>query len=423
MLRSIAVAALLLLALLWSMSAHATIGNTSITIDDIDQNASVANIAATTAITTSANITVTTIEDEINTDGDCSLREALQAAFNDAPEDACPPGSGADTIFVPANEYQLVLGQLHLTGTVTLRGSTIESTVLSGGSVSRVLYIEPDANVELWHLSIIDGDPGGAYCGDGVSAAGGGILNHGTTLIAHSTIYNNIAGSRYCVYSAVNGEAGGGIYNAGTITIVNSTISGNTGGRGSNDMVRDFVACGTGGEGGGIANSGSLTLQNSTVASNNTGDVITFGFPCKYIGKVGGVYNTGSARIENSIIAENEGSACAGAYKAIGNNLVWRASGCEITGNFFHSRARLDILRDNGGATNTHALTADSPAIDAGDCTGSNGITITVDQRGAARPQGDGCDIGAYESPYTSTFEIQELNLPLIGGKHASQQP
>jgi hypothetical protein len=48
----------------------------------------------------------------------------------------------------------------------------------------------------------------------------------------------------------------------------------------------------------------------------------------------------------------------------------------------------------NGGPTKTHALVKGSPAIDAApvdsDCP-------AVDQRGVARPQGAGCDIGAFE--------------------------
>jgi len=44
-----------------------------------------------------AAITVTTTADELNTDGDCSLREAVAAANDDIGVDACTPGSGADT--------------------------------------------------------------------------------------------------------------------------------------------------------------------------------------------------------------------------------------------------------------------------------------------------------------------------------------
>ena len=52
-------------------------------------------------------------------------------------------------------------------------------------------------------------------------------------------------------------------------------------------------------------------------------------------------------------------------------------------------------LANNGGLTQTHALLCGSPAIDAGD---PNNIVAT-DQRGIARPQGSGVDIGAFELP------------------------
>src|SRR5437867_7034569 len=43
-------------------------------------------------------ITVNTLADELNTDGDCSLREAIQAANTDTPVDAYLAGLGADII-------------------------------------------------------------------------------------------------------------------------------------------------------------------------------------------------------------------------------------------------------------------------------------------------------------------------------------
>ena len=60
----------------------------------------------------------------------------------------------------------------------------------------------------------------------------------------------------------------------------------------------------------------------------------------------------------------------------------------------------LGPLQNNGGTTETHALLLGSPAIDhipVADCTDLDGVPITTDQRGVARPQGAGCDIGAYE--------------------------
>src|SRR5262245_22662498 len=50
----------------------------------------------------SAAITVNTSDDELNNDGDCSLREAIQAANGNLAVDTCGAGSGDDTITLPA---------------------------------------------------------------------------------------------------------------------------------------------------------------------------------------------------------------------------------------------------------------------------------------------------------------------------------
>ena len=52
-------------------------------------------------------------------------------------------------------------------------------------------------------------------------------------------------------------------------------------------------------------------------------------------------------------------------------------------------------LADNGGFTETIALKTGSSAIDSG---GVNQTCPNTDQRGVTRPQGAGCDIGAYEA-------------------------
>ena len=52
-------------------------------------------------------ISVTTTDDELNADGDCSLREAIQAANTNQTVDACPTGSGADSILLPTGDYSL----------------------------------------------------------------------------------------------------------------------------------------------------------------------------------------------------------------------------------------------------------------------------------------------------------------------------
>jgi CSLREA domain-containing protein len=55
-------------------------------------------------------ITVTTTNDELNTDGDCSLREAIEAANTDSTVSGCPAGNGTDTIVLPSGTYKLTTG-------------------------------------------------------------------------------------------------------------------------------------------------------------------------------------------------------------------------------------------------------------------------------------------------------------------------
>jgi Ca2+-binding RTX toxin-like protein len=66
----------------------------------------------------------------------------------------------------------------------------------------------------------------------------------------------------------------------------------------------------------------------------------------------------------------------------------------------------LGSLADYGGPTSTHALLTGSPAID-----GVTGTCEIADQRGVPRPQGTGCDIGAYELALCSGEAVNRLAL------------
>jgi hypothetical protein len=66
----------------------------------------------------------------------------------------------------------------------------------------------------------------------------------------------------------------------------------------------------------------------------------------------------------------------------------------------------LDVLADNGGPTQTHALLPSSFAID----TAQFLPCPETDQRGVERPQGAACDIGAYES------ELIQVDLDIKPG-------
>ncbi|HKJ71482.1 MAG TPA: CSLREA domain-containing protein, partial [Gammaproteobacteria bacterium] len=59
------------------------------------------------AVAGANGITVSETADELNSDGDCSLREAVRAANTDSAVDNCNNGTGAVIILVPAGTYQL----------------------------------------------------------------------------------------------------------------------------------------------------------------------------------------------------------------------------------------------------------------------------------------------------------------------------
>ena len=61
---------------------------------------------------------------------------------------------------------------------------------------------------------------------------------------------------------------------------------------------------------------------------------------------------------------------------------------------------KLDELSDNGGETQTHALQANCPVLNAGrpsGCLGFGNLQLNEDQRGELRPADGDCDMGAYE--------------------------
>jgi hypothetical protein len=87
-----------------------------------------------------------------------------------------------------------------------------------------------------------------------------------------------------------------------------------------------------------------------------------------------------------------------GTLTSKGGNVESQGDTCRFTGvsdqvNVTADELALDVLANDSGPTATHALLPGSVAIDAAilsDCP-------ATDQRGVPRPQGAGCDAGAYE--------------------------
>ncbi len=208
----------------------------------------------------------------------------------------------------------------------------------------------------------------------GDTTGGGGIANHGSMIVRDSVITANTTGGQAL--------GAGGIRNSGAgafLTVINSTISDNR-----ND----------GSVGGGISTKeegATTTLINSTV----TGNRASF--------SAGGGISTregATTNLINTIVAGNDNLDCQQGLVSVppvsgGHNLDSDGScGLSGPGDLSGVDPLLGELADNGGPTLTHALLAGSPAIDAGD----DAECPVADQRGAPRPSGGGCDIGAYEA-------------------------
>lgn len=89
-----------------------------------------------------ATIHVNTTDDELNGDGDCSLREAIQSSDNNTAVDGCEQGVGLDTVILPAGTYTLTLGELTVSTELTLQGESAATTTIDANDSSRVLHVD-----------------------------------------------------------------------------------------------------------------------------------------------------------------------------------------------------------------------------------------------------------------------------------------
>jgi hypothetical protein len=229
---------------------------------------------------------------------------------------------------------------------------------------------------------------------------GGGIFVAGTLNLTNSTISGNVAtccggglkvslgatatvtGSTFSGNQATGGGArGAGILTQGTLTLTNSTISGNS--------------SPAGGSGGGLlALGGTTTLLNVTIASN-TGNAGT-GANLDIFG-AGVMVSAKNTIIANPTSGLNCRIAGGGVLTSNGSNLD-SSNACGFNpalGDLINTDPQLGALASNGSPTQTRALLAGSPAINA--VTAGNCPPPSVDQRGVTRPQGSACDIGAFE--------------------------
>ena len=340
--------------------------------------------------------------------GACSLRAAVQEANALTGPDTIQLGAATYVLSGAAGDDVALSGDLDITGDLTLTGAGTASTIIDGGGVDRVLDIDPSGagvSVTISNLTVRGGNAAGQ--------AGGGIRNLGTLSLSNVTLAANSSG--------VNG---GGLLNLGTLTLTNTTVSGNTAGTDGGGIynsggvtltitastVSGNSANSAGSNGGGIFNASAATLTNVTVSGNSAnsggGGVFNSGGTATLVNVTlgdntatagGGISNVaGTTTLTNTLITGSTGGNCSGTITSGGSNLD-SGSTCAFAGagDLSNQDPLLGVLANNGGATQTRALSAGSPAIDAG----SNAACPATDQRGAARPfpAAGNCDIGAFE--------------------------
>jgi CSLREA domain-containing protein len=359
-------------------------------------------------VVSGATFTVTKESDDDGpcTPDDCALREAILAA------NALP---GADTVLVPSGTYPLTLtgpvpenqgftGDLDITDDLELLGDTDQPPLIIGDGTDRVIDILLSA-VELSHLVITGGF---------ATSSGGGVRAGGALTLRDSEIVGNSTsifggGLSFCCGSATivgttfeNNTAqidGGGIINlvvsSGERTqLINSTVVGNSAPIGGGVM---------------IVSVGSFDLINSTIADNTS--VPGFGSGVALDG-------ANSVRFSNTLLSNN---TCGGFFPipqmTNGHNMEGPSSTCFPPGTDQTGVTDLGLgpLDDHGGPTRTMPLLPGSPALDSAlltDCP-------MADQRGVGRPQGVGCDVGAFEREVVPVVEVPALGasqLLLLAG-------
>ena len=298
-------------------------------------------------------------------------------------------------------------GTIFNQGNLTLTDVTIQGAQADQAGFAAGIYNDTGAIFDLSNSQIELGNNNGIY-----NLGTGSIYRtelSNNSAITGGAIYNGSSGQLTVLESAITnnraGDKGAGIFNSGAITVTRSLISSNeaTSGSGSGMYTEGATArvinsTITGNSsiptGAGIYADGPLNINNSTLFGNFSKSGAT---------ELG--INTGAVVIvKNSIIANPDNELdtvdCEGVISTYTHLIISDVAlgACEVGDGVNGSRIGVDPqlkgLAYNGGFTQNLEPDEESPAIDAGD----NGSCEAGDQRGASRPGGTTCDIGAVET-------------------------
>jgi CSLREA domain-containing protein len=317
----------------------------------------------------------------------CSLREAILLANSDP---------GATTIgFTGDLAIALIATLPKVTAPLTI--DALGHTVVVDGR-GKLGILQSSADLQLIGLQLqsgkaaqgaaVDASAGKLvatrvrFVSNSATQSGGAVRAVGSAIFDRCVFDNNLAQGK-------DPEHGGGaVFVQGPFDVSECTFAGNgavsSGGAilasvGSSGKVRRSAAFGNNANTGGAIRSSGVIAVNSTFSGNFAAD------------SGGAIYDDGQSKVVHCTFVGNTALASpevGGNGAVVTNSLVVASAGDSGTSS----------LGAWGGSTPTVALAASATALDAADDAACADPDVQgIDQRGVARPQGDHCDLGAYE--------------------------
>jgi CSLREA domain-containing protein len=358
-------------------------------------------------------------------DGACSLRAALQEAN---------VLTGSHVITLPAGVYTLTIpgplggGSLEIvSGPITINGAGAATTIIEANQIDHI--IDHIFNIAFGALTLNDVTAQNSFdsCFSStnhfgltlnrvvVQGCGGSAISasplpfSGSLAVMDSTITRSVGGLRLgaginatITGSTISDNLGGGIHAVSEfglstfVTVANSTIAHNKGPALSLITLEVFHGA------------AEAALINATIADNVEGISTYASGPSQSV-----------VAAKNTIIANNTDGGFSNCFNSTTFFAIDQGNNLEFPGNSCGFSRPSDVLADpglgvlafHGGLTQTMALLAGSPALDAGDDGACASSPIdSNDQRGVSRSVAAGahCDIGAFErATTTAPFDFE----------------
>jgi hypothetical protein len=264
-----------------------------------------------------------------------------------------------------------------------VKGNTAQAADAKGGGIA----FQSTQSALLEGVSV-SGNEATLYVGKTGNSGGGGLDLEGPATLSGVTVARNRALADNAASDLGVAEAGG-VRTRAAVTIVNSTFDNNLASAVVNENGLAIGAALAAAE-------APVSVVNSTLADNTlrTGGTNSASFGAS-------IWAAEKVTVENTILAPGETSTGANCYNAAAGSIVsaggnidsGQSCGFAQPGDRSNTDPKLGPLAANGGPVETMALLAGSPAIDGGTASGCP----ATDARGVLRPDGAGCDVGAFE--------------------------